>query len=433
MEEDFDLEPPEDEEPPLELEVDEGALGEAGKNWRRPEPPPLDPAKDPLGALGSPEARSPGRPALHCLLLAAQAPRAWQPGAALALPTPPTPPHHQSPPTSTATPTHSHTAPPSFHPCSVPAAGGGLHPGSAQPALLQRHRAQRGARAAHVWCHRSGCAPLTLPPAPAASRPPPLPPPVPPTRPLLTAAAPRVLPRRAAPSPALPAPPSARRCPPHPTPTPTPTPFGHAGSSVCVFVHGFEPYFFAEAPQGFSPDDCAPLAEELNVRPRLPRPADCLLACLRGSAAPGALRTAPPHLLAACLSASMSAELHAGLGIARESFARRRPQRQPHAGPPTRRSLVPAPPCRCPLARRSCWPAATAAATLGSACAWSSCSARRSCTTSQTGPSPSCASCCPPPTWWRHAGVRPTQHSTAQPRHHSPLEGEAAYSSRAGT
>lgn len=39
-----------------------------------------------------------------------------------------------------------------------------------------------------------------------------------------------------------------------------------AGNSVCVFVHGFEPYFYVEAPcASFSPDDCAPLAETLNV------------------------------------------------------------------------------------------------------------------------------------------------------------------------
>ncbi len=38
------------------------------------------------------------------------------------------------------------------------------------------------------------------------------------------------------------------------------------GNSVCVFVHGFEPYFYAEAPTPtFSPDDCAALAEVLNV------------------------------------------------------------------------------------------------------------------------------------------------------------------------
>ena len=40
-----------------------------------------------------------------------------------------------------------------------------------------------------------------------------------------------------------------------------------AGNSVAAFVHGFEPYFFVEAPSAvFSPDDCQALAAELNVR-----------------------------------------------------------------------------------------------------------------------------------------------------------------------
>ena len=38
------------------------------------------------------------------------------------------------------------------------------------------------------------------------------------------------------------------------------------GSSVAAFVHGFEPYFYAEAPTPtFSPDDCQALTGELNV------------------------------------------------------------------------------------------------------------------------------------------------------------------------
>ena len=38
------------------------------------------------------------------------------------------------------------------------------------------------------------------------------------------------------------------------------------GSSVAAFVHGFEPYFYVEAPSpSFSPDDCQALAAELNV------------------------------------------------------------------------------------------------------------------------------------------------------------------------
>eukprot|EP00887_Chlorella_sp_A99_P006196 scaffold3.g6196.t1 len=37
-----------------------------------------------------------------------------------------------------------------------------------------------------------------------------------------------------------------------------------AGNSVCAFVHGFEPYFYVEAPPRFTPDDCATLQWELN-------------------------------------------------------------------------------------------------------------------------------------------------------------------------
>ena len=39
-----------------------------------------------------------------------------------------------------------------------------------------------------------------------------------------------------------------------------------AGNSVCTFVHGFEPYFYVEAPNNFSPDDCDSLAATFNVR-----------------------------------------------------------------------------------------------------------------------------------------------------------------------
>ena len=38
-----------------------------------------------------------------------------------------------------------------------------------------------------------------------------------------------------------------------------------AGNSLCVFVHGFEPYFYVEAPTGFGPDDCVSLSNALNV------------------------------------------------------------------------------------------------------------------------------------------------------------------------
>ena len=39
-----------------------------------------------------------------------------------------------------------------------------------------------------------------------------------------------------------------------------------AGNSVCAFVHGFQPYFYIEAPRGFGPDDCDALCSQLNVR-----------------------------------------------------------------------------------------------------------------------------------------------------------------------
>lgn len=53
------------------------------------------------------------------------------------------------------------------------------------------------------------------------------------------------------------------------------------GNSVCAFVHGFEPYFYVEAPtHSFSPDDCASLTETLNFalsgRDRSKNPRSCL-------------------------------------------------------------------------------------------------------------------------------------------------------------
>ena len=43
-------------------------------------------------------------------------------------------------------------------------------------------------------------------------------------------------------------------------------PPAYAGNSVCAFVHGFQPYFYIEAPRGFGPDDCDALCSQLNVR-----------------------------------------------------------------------------------------------------------------------------------------------------------------------
>lgn len=36
---------------PTDLEIDEGTLGLAGKNWQRPQPPQLNPATDSLGTI----------------------------------------------------------------------------------------------------------------------------------------------------------------------------------------------------------------------------------------------------------------------------------------------------------------------------------------------------------------------------------------------
>lgn len=42
--------------------------------------------------------------------------------------------------------------------------------------------------------------------------------------------------------------------------------YAYAGNSVCAFVHGFQPYFYIDAPRGFGPDDCDALSSQLNVR-----------------------------------------------------------------------------------------------------------------------------------------------------------------------
>ena len=38
-----------------------------------------------------------------------------------------------------------------------------------------------------------------------------------------------------------------------------------SGASVAAFVHGFDRYFYVEAPPGFGPDDCDGLCRSLNV------------------------------------------------------------------------------------------------------------------------------------------------------------------------
>eukprot|EP00878_Enallax_costatus_P032569 GHUV01035804.1.p1 GENE.GHUV01035804.1~~GHUV01035804.1.p1 ORF type:complete len:108 (-),score=14.96 GHUV01035804.1:561-884(-) len=41
-----------------------------------------------------------------------------------------------------------------------------------------------------------------------------------------------------------------------------------AGNSVCVFVHGFEPYFYCDCPPNWSPEDCQELVYALRVGSR---------------------------------------------------------------------------------------------------------------------------------------------------------------------
>ena len=59
-----------------------------------------------------------------------------------------------------------------------------------------------------------------------------------------------------------------------------------AGNSVCAFIHGFEPYFYVEAPPGFGPDDCDSLRSTLDVRP------GCLTSSLLGLMASSGWRRA---------------------------------------------------------------------------------------------------------------------------------------------
>ena len=60
-----------------------------------------------------------------------------------------------------------------------------------------------------------------------------------------------------------------------------------SGNSVATFVHGFEPYFYVEAPSpSFSTDDCQALASELNVRAVL-RHGACMVQALGGGSGAG--------------------------------------------------------------------------------------------------------------------------------------------------
>lgn len=38
-----------------------------------------------------------------------------------------------------------------------------------------------------------------------------------------------------------------------------------SGNSVCVFVHGFEPYFYCDCPPMWTPEDCQELCNSLRV------------------------------------------------------------------------------------------------------------------------------------------------------------------------
>ena len=55
------------------------------------------------------------------------------------------------------------------------------------------------------------------------------------------------------------------------------------GNSVCAFIHGFEPYFYIEAPMGFGPDDVESLCRELNVRLQPPTSISLCSAMTRSS------------------------------------------------------------------------------------------------------------------------------------------------------
>lgn len=49
IDESFDMDMEEEEFIPNDIEIDGGVLGQAGKNWQRPEPDPHNPSTDSLG------------------------------------------------------------------------------------------------------------------------------------------------------------------------------------------------------------------------------------------------------------------------------------------------------------------------------------------------------------------------------------------------
>ena len=179
---------------PWPLQVDEGSLGEAGKNWPRPAAPQLNPATDKLGAFMRGSAvllllwQDAGMVLARCCI--------WMPWllctGCLAMFGAPHSSHADPPGLSRPAPSHFLSLPA----CSVPAAGGGLHVCGAPPHLLP-HRPARGdrmwlrlmaaSRAASRACAVQGprlclclqavatCCPTLLPVLPLFPQPPPRP------------------------------------------------------------------------------------------------------------------------------------------------------------------------------------------------------------------------------------------------------------------
>lgn len=207
--------------PPCHAQVDEGALGEAGRNWPRPPAPQLNPATDKLGAwCAAAWERSRVCLCFFWLLLAGcllAEPWAGEWGAA-----------ERQPPSTAAL----HTLHPS-HPYPPLAKQPRRRPTHPPPTVFQQLEVDYAFQAPHQRFYAGGA---DLREAPVVRL------------------------------------------------------YGvtEGGSSVAAFVHGFEPYFFVEAPTpSFSPDDCASLTTELNVRAGqgrgdwgVPAPTACCGCCL---------------------------------------------------------------------------------------------------------------------------------------------------------
>lgn len=86
-----------------------------------------------------------------------------------------------------------------------------------------------------------------------------------------------------------------------------------AGNSVCVFVYGFDPYFWVQCPEGWGNEEGQELQQRLNVRPqRLP-----------GAVGDPACTPMP---CAAAASLHQAVRLHIPLARVRREQARPRPQ-----------------------------------------------------------------------------------------------------------